>query len=319
MKPLYTLFTAVLLCSSSLFAQKDVVLTIHHELNGQKFQSNTAAVSAMGHDFKSSRMEYYLTKFSIIHDGGQVTAVPNDIIALVDASQETNIALGSFQVTNIEGVKFHVGVYDPINHDDPSAWPQGHPLSPKIRSMHWGWTSGYRFIAFEGKGGSNYDQTIELHGLGDNNYFETSVNAISIDNQGVAEVQVYAEYTRAFDNIIMINEEINHSEEGTAKLIIENFRDYVYSGSSIAGLVDNKLENTFKVYPNPTEGVFKVEWSEFIQPTSIEVYSLSGRNISSHLIADTENEQTLSIEDAGVYLLKIISKSEVITKKISVK
>ena len=36
--------------------------------------------------------------------------------------------------------------------------------------MHWGWTSGYRFVCAEGTAGASFNQTFELHGLGNTNY-----------------------------------------------------------------------------------------------------------------------------------------------------
>ena len=77
------------------------------------------------------------------------TAIPNKWV-LVNASEATEVDLGSHDVTNVEAVHFHIGVDSSVNHSDPASYPMGHPLAPVFPSMHWGWAAGYRFVAIEG-------------------------------------------------------------------------------------------------------------------------------------------------------------------------
>ena len=154
-------------------AQTDVTLKINHKLGAEDFELDAIGVNNLGHEFKASRLEYYVSRITIIHDGGTETAVPDEVIALVQPEAEisTSIPLGSFDVTSIESVKFHIGVYEPVNNEDPTLWPEEHPLAPKSPSMHWGWASGYRFIAYEGYGGAGFSQNFQLHGLGNEKLF----------------------------------------------------------------------------------------------------------------------------------------------------
>ena len=161
----------VLLIAISMNAQTDVYLKIDHFLGSNAFAFNTTATNNLGNSFNVSRLQYYIAEIKIVHDGGQVTSVPNTWI-LVNANSTVNELLGSFNVTTIEAVKFGIGVEQSYNHLDPSSYAMSHPLAPKSPSMHWGWSSGYRFACLEGKADATLSKTWELHGLFDKYYSE---------------------------------------------------------------------------------------------------------------------------------------------------
>ena len=108
-----------------------------------------------------------------MHDTGKISQATG-VYILANASQVLEVDLGSFDVTNVEAIKFSVGVNEPENHEDPTKWDSNHPLYPKSPSMHWGWASGYRFVALEGKTGDQLNKTFEIHALGDDNYHKIS-------------------------------------------------------------------------------------------------------------------------------------------------
>ena len=208
----------LLLMSFSIMAQNTVQLNINHKLGTDDFAMNTAAQNNMANDFNISRLQYYIAEISIVHDGGTETAI-TDLYALVDANNATQLDLGSHSITSIEGVNFHIGVDAGKNHADPASYSMSHPLAPKNPSMHWGWTSGYRFIAMEGNGGANLNQTFELHGLGDANYFKVTVpfaTAMTATNNEFV-LNVDADYTRILENVNVSSGLIVHGETGAAK------------------------------------------------------------------------------------------------------
>lgn len=47
-------------------------------------------------------------------------------------------------------IRFRVGVNSELNSSDPQQWPAEHPLHPDVCGLHWGWRSGYVFLALEG-------------------------------------------------------------------------------------------------------------------------------------------------------------------------
>ena len=133
---------------------------------------------------------------NVIHDGGQETPATG-VYALVDASQPTTIDLGSLNITTVEGIKFYVGVNTPQNNQDPALWPSTHPLAPKNPSMHWGWASGYFFVAMSGNSGASLDKTFEVHALGNANYFSQTftTTAATVNNEQV--ITLNADYAAA--------------------------------------------------------------------------------------------------------------------------
>ena len=154
MKQFLLLSIAVLIFHTNIFGRDAILLRINHELGTTPFALNTGAKNNLNDDFNISRLEYYLSQFTIVHDGGMETNM-NNIYALVDASVATDIQLGNHNITSVEAVKFYIGVDSATNHTDPASYSSTHALAPKSPSMHWGWASGYRFAALEGKGGSS--------------------------------------------------------------------------------------------------------------------------------------------------------------------
>lgn len=49
-----------------------------------------------------------------------------------------------------KAIRFQVGLEPGLNSSDPQSWPAEHPLHPDVCGLHWGWRSGYVFLALEG-------------------------------------------------------------------------------------------------------------------------------------------------------------------------
>jgi hypothetical protein len=47
-------------------------------------------------------------------------------------------------------IRFQVGLDAETDASDPQVWPADHPLHPSVCGLHWGWRSGYVFLALEG-------------------------------------------------------------------------------------------------------------------------------------------------------------------------
>lgn len=313
MKSLGILLTVMI--SLNALAQTPVNLNIYHKLGAADFAFNQPSQNNISNDFKLTRMEYYMTKFTIIHDGGMLTAVPSNVIALVKANEQTSIALGSFNVTNIEGVKFHIGVHTPINHDDPGLQPAGSPLAFQSPSMHWGWTSGYRFVALEGESGSGMNQTLQLHGLGDGNYIETTIMATANSWNGELYINMDADYNRALESINIASGLIVHAENAEAATMVGNFHSDVFSASAdLAGVEEFVAEQT-SVYPIPSNGSLTVETPSTFVGSNVQVYSLSGRMISDSQLNNGINKLEISIEEPGMFILEFFNGDQKLFSK----
>jgi hypothetical protein len=314
---------AFLMLSFSVFAQNNLKLNINHKLGTTAFAMNTAAQNNMTNDFKVNRLEYYISEISITHDGGTETMI-NNIYTLVNASGTTNIDLGSQNITAVEGVNFYIGVDANSNHADPASYNMNHALAPKNPSMHWGWTAGYRFLAIEGKGGSNFNQTFELHGLGDANYFKviipftTAVTAVN--NETILEID--ADYTRILENIAVNSGVIVHGETGAAKTALQNMSDYVFTPSStVSSTVDFSEVSRFSVFPNPTtNGVTKLTITTSEEMTyQVAITDIVGRQVAFFNAVRSNTTLELNLDNAGLYFVSLIKEGQpIITEKLIV-
>jgi len=309
--------------SFQLNAQNNVILNINHKLGDADFAMNQAAKNNMDHDFKITRLEYYISEITLVHDGANETLV-DDLWVLANAGTKTEVDLGEHDISSVEKIIFHIGVDPDHNHLDPSSYQSSHPLAPKSPSMHWGWTAGYRFVALEGHGGSNLNQLVQLHGLGDNNYFTTEIELdVAVENN-VVTIDLDADYTKALEDISVSSGVIVHGDNLQARQCLENFRDFVFSPSSItSSIIDFSEINEFNVFPNPVvNGVstLKLDLKESGYEYNLSINSLDGKQLD-YLLNVTDN-QTLDFTNrlSGMYFINLVKEGQtIITKKVFVK
>jgi hypothetical protein len=305
--------------SLMLQAQTNVTLNIHHKLGDEAFAMETSTTNNVGSTFYYSRLEYYIAEISLIHDGGQETMIENTYL-LVDAAEETSKFLGNLAITNIEAIRFHIGVDEAKNHLDPTIHHSSHPLAPQNPSMHWGWVAGYRFGAFEGRSGSALNQTWELHPLDDDNYFQTEVLLDFAIVGDELTIDLDANYVRAVEDIDLDSGPLIHGGYGLAVVSLHNFRDYVFTASSLVNSNEEAVAiNAFKVYPNP--GSIKAA-NIFVATDTDEVYQLRVTNAQGQLVRQlaqvrSNTEVDLGLETAGLYFLSLQQNGKVVmTEKL---
>lgn len=287
-------------------SQVETELRIYHKMGSVPYQWNAPFVNNLGESFKVTRLQYYVTKFTVVHDGGQETVVSEDTVALLKANNgHSKIPLGQLNVTNVEGIKFHIGVHSPTNNEDPSMYPPEHPLAPQNPSMHWGWISGYRFLAFEGVAGLNYTQAFELHALGNHNYHEqyVAVNGQLVNNTMV--IAIDGDYIEGLRDISVQNGVIAHGDDLQDQDAIENFRDHVFSARTEAldlG-VEDLTSDPLKVYPNPVSNSnFEIECDERL--IDLTLVDISGKQINQYQIQEIGSYDLPIGLPNGVYVLR---------------
>ena len=301
-------FTFLMLFTLALNAQSSVTIQINHLLDGVEFQNGTNSTNDLGNDFMVDRLQYYLSGFSIIHDGGQVTEV-NDLYSLVslrDSSLPSNIELGEFEIENLEAVRFNFGVDEEANHSDPSAYPSTHPLAPQFPSMHWGWTAGYRFIALEGKSGPNVNQDLQFHCIGDNFYLPMEF-PVTMSGESTYTVELDAEYKNLLQGIDISGGLVIHGGFGEMSTLATNFSENVFSLSTTTNTQDSELVNSFEVFPNPvTNGQLNIRMDVNSTNNILRVQDALGRVIYN----ETQSSNTqIELSNAGLYFLSIVGKS----------
>ena len=300
--------------AAQMWAQTDVSLQIHHKLATEPFMLGATAENNLGDAFQATRLEYYISQFSIIHDGGIVTDVPLEILDLVNpgAETETIIPFGNFDVTEVESIRFYIGVQTPENNEDPTLWPEDHPLAPKSPSMHWGWAAGYRFIAYEGLSGDGFSQIFQMHGLGNDNYFRTQVDVETETVDGVLMLNITGDYTEGLRDIELSGGVISHGEAGAAKQVLENWRDYVF-GNNVASInSSDKIE--FKVFPNPASNeTVHIQFDNTDEVERIEILNQLGQVVLTENVLQSTLD--LNIPEAGVYFVNVYGKDNAFLAK----
>lgn len=317
MKKIITLLLT-LFALQAVQAQTNVTFRIWHRLGANPFAYGDVGTNNMPNDFKVDRLEYYISDIVLVHDGGIETPVPQTWI-LADGSAPVDQALGSFNITTLESVKFGIGVGPDVNHDDPSAWPSTHPLSPQNPSMHWGWNSGYRFVAMEGWAGANFSQMWQIHALGDNNYYTTEVVTAGFPQGNDLIISIYGDYARAVENIEVSTGPITHGETGEARTLLQNFSSRVFTPAPVAvGLDNSQLANAFHLYPNPSNGRSNVVFEGNMgQGMEVQVNDLTGRTLQRHTLP-TDGRMHIDLPQ-GLYLVSLIQDNQAIsTKKLIV-
>ena len=295
-------------------AQVNVELRINHKLGSQDFYLNTTGQNNLGHDFQITRLQYYVSKISVVHDGAQETAISDDTIALVNAADYiyTTIELGSLNVTTVEGIKFHIGVHTPINNADPSLQPIGHPLAPQSPSMHWGWTSGYRFVALEGVSGSGFSEIMQFHALGNSNYYETEVSATGQMVMGDLIIAIDADYTEGVRSIDISSGIVSHGETGHAQEALVNFNNYVFQpASQPVSIQEHEAANQLSVYPNPSQsGDVLIKYSGEKTEVRYKITNLVGQLVESGSMLN--GTAISNIQTAGQYIVSLIVDDQVV-------
>ena len=322
MKKIFLLFSLSLF-SIGVFAQTNFKLNIQHKLGEEDFALEMSANNNLDQNFKTSRLEYYISEISISHDDGMKTTI-DDLWVLVDASEPTLVDLGEHSISSIDKINFHIGVNPEQNHEDPASYPSDHPLAPQFPSMHWGWAFGYRFIAFEGTSGNNFSQTFELHGLGDENYFKTEIDVNDVVASNATEfiINLNADYTRALENVQVSAGPIVHGTGYEAKTAIENFRDYVFSyANGVTSTVEFSEVNSFEVFPNPSrDGFISLSLNSLSkEPYQVSVIDLLGRQVLFIKNIRKGDLQELFIQTPGFYTINLMKDGQIgISKKILV-
>jgi len=307
MKKLYTLAIVLIVTSTAMFAQKDVYFNISHFLGTSNFAFAQQATNNIGNAYEVDRLQYYVSSIALIHDGGQTTPVPNHWI-LVDASTYTNDLLGNFNITNLEEVTFSIGVESAVNNSDPTLWAVGHPLALSTPSMHWGWAGGYRFVAFEGRTGTTFSDTYQIHATGNQNYFSQTITTTGEDDGNEINIYLDADYQRGLEDIIVSSALINHGDMNEAVDLLQNFQTFVFKAGVAPppnGIVNNPLEN-LAFYPNPVAN------NETITIENGEISNIVISDLAGKVIRELEviNGQITVDLAGGSYLAIAYNKNE---------
>lgn len=88
-----------------------------------------------------------------------------------------------------------------------------------------------------------------------------------------------------------------------------------YSVTAV-GLLENSFSNGIVVYPNPTDGILKIDLGESLAEFIVNIFDVNGRLISQSTYRNTRVFEQNIAEQPGVYLLTIISGNQKATVRL---
>ena len=313
------IFSLVLLCFSLVgYTQSSVSLTLNHKVGAENLEINSDFSIANGDQASLDRCEYYISQIEFIHDGGQVTPAAS-VWLLVDAFDLEIFELGDFDIDQLEAISFHVGVQTPYNNQDLTLWPSDHPLAPQNPSMHWGWASGYRFLAMEGLSGTGGAEfNFQVHALGNENYHVQTLPVSTSTFNGEINIDLDANYAEAFNSVSTAQGGITHGGFGDAVIMLENFRDAVFS-QAVLSLEEEELDKiSMRIAPNPSIGGEKSKLLldlKNLRDVELEILDISGKLIYSELINGSVSTLNLPLTESGVYLISLKQEDTVLVSE----
>lgn len=306
----YTLLYLLIFVGNILNGQQNVVLEIQHMLKDVTFAFNKGTENNMGHAFTLRRMDYYLSGIEIVHDGGQKITFPDVyvLVSLDDNQEKTIIDLGSHTFQTIEKIHFYLGIDSVTNHSDPALYPIGHPLGPRFPSMHWGWASGYRFIALEGKGGPANNQEIQLHALGNQYYQPMTFDVTPFVENNTSRIVLTADYTELFYEIPIKQGVIVHGSDKEVVYLADNFIKRLFTAQSPTSVNYTPAWTEAEILPNPAQWFFTVKYNDLQYKESVRAIlsDSNGRIISEKNIV---NNESWFVGTPGMYFLHLYEKN----------
>lgn len=208
-----------------------------------------------GKKVKLTRAEFYISKIQLKKDNGSSMPLP-DFYILADASQPAQQHdAGIFEVHQVTGVAFGLGVDPDHNHLDPASYPATHPLAPQDPSMHWGWSAGYRFMAIEGKVDNNNDGVpetdFEFHNLGDVLFKKSEVTGTEEAENGVLHLRLTVDYVQLFKNLEMTGSLFQHGSDDMNQTMMTNAATEGFLAMPAVSVTHEVLANSQNISASP--------------------------------------------------------------------
>lgn len=307
-----TLFILSLLFSIVSIAQQHYLLKIEPVIEGVYHDMNNVGSTLLGKKIKLDHFDYYFSKLSITHDGGQILDL-SDSIYLVEPTNYI-LDLGNLNVTQVESIHFGVGVPIELSHTDLSKYPLYHPLSYQHPSMYWGWEEGYIHMIIGGLvDGDNDDipeQWFELHNLGDANYHEIDLPVYEYtENNGERIITVSCNIDTWIGNIDLIAVNSKHGETGENAQILNNVATRNVFTSQQAYLdVKNKQLGTITYNVNPTSII--VNAKEISNSERYELVNSNGQAVYQGKVSSTDFSLEFANLKRGIYFFNMYSSKE---------
>lgn len=318
MKKIVSLLSIVFVLNVN--AQLDIYLDFPPRVDGNYLTLNTDVVSLNGVAMNITYFNYYISNVHIIHDGGQNLNL-SDTVFIVKTDAHT-LFLGNLNVTNIESITFGVGVPQTPNHADISQYSLDNPLSWQDPSMHWGWSSGYKFMLCDGYGDSNNDGTpdalFQLHNLGDANYKNVSMAVIPTAFPTHTTIVVDCNLDQWLFGINPGTVGVSHGTTGVNATVMNNVDNRpVFTLPGNAGIQQATETAGTLTYSINNESIL-FNWNEVEDVEAYKLMDISGKVIESGKASAFNGNLSTSLQTGGTYFFYLLAGNGSIVKHIQI-
>lgn len=297
-------------------AQKDIKIQLTPLYNGVPAQLNYTYNDVNNVAFKLTRVQFYINKFEITHDGGQTTNLGTSDNVLLSNYGITDHTIGSGNINNVESIDFKLGVDSSYNHLDPSTYPGAHPLANQTPNMHWGWSFGYKFIVIEADvdtdGDGTYETAMQCHVVG--NEFVRDISLIisnSVTDANETIIGLNYDIAGWLTNVDMANFGFVHGGGTKNTEVTDNTIDYnVFSEGSATNIIAPKSFDA-----NLSFDGTEIKFSSKENLTKIEVLDLSGKLIHTATINGSNGTLPFDAKNQ-LYIVRLSSNNGEFAQKL---
>lgn len=314
------LFIATICICTNIFSlqaqKKDVYVQINRLIDSTKLYQSKVYKTWNDAYYTLERSEFYMSEFTLYSKNDSL--VLNDLVVLSNFKNFKH-AITSADFDTITAVKFHIGVPERLNHLDPSSYSAEHPLSPKVPSMHWGWSSGYRFFVFEGycdiDNNFSMDRWANYHAVGNSLYKPIKVE-VTPQYQGDSIVlYLDMDHKKLYEGLDITKDLEEHGEGALISKILNNLRkNDVFTGGDAVFFDDpssinegqQNSEYETNVFPSPANDfvVFNSE-NQGNDAFDVAFYDLTGKHVLSLNQVSSGSQNDISVLNEGIYSFRI--------------
>lgn len=304
----FTALVFALACTLSLFAQteNEIVFKFQHKAGPEPIAIKETVFPIWNNKkVMLNRAEFYIAEIELIKSDSSVLPL-RDVYLLAGADYPgMSFPVGKWPVDQIIGLTLHIGVDSAHNHLDPSTYPPGHPLGHQKNLMHWGWTSGYRFMAIEGMVDNNGDgipeSELQFHNLGDVLYKSVGLEGSAQAKNGVLELNFDLDYAKLFQNMSLSGNLIEHGAYPLNHQMMENAANEGFIKWSATTSTETLRDNAEKIQisPNPatTSALIRCDLPQY-GPLTVMIVNSLGQTI--HTLGNVPAAGTFRFDATGL-------------------
>lgn len=182
-----------------------------------------------------TRADFLMSAFALKRMDGTWLETGNWFACFKPGENRIRTRVDGVPMEKFTAIRFNIGVDAVTDKSDPNLRPADHPLHPLVNGMHWGWQSGYIFMALEGhwKKSDGTPGGFSYHLAGEPNLMQIEL-PVSIDMATCGTLLVHFDLAGVMRKIdIEKVGDSTHSREKDNRA--ETVRNFVKQAFSIAG------------------------------------------------------------------------------------